>query len=143
MPLVGVFGIGNDAVNTAVLLVLLFLAALWLVLPAWTYTDAGRRIGDTLLVWTATAASLLFPFIGTIIYVILRPPEYIDDVRGRELETAAAQARLHQLEQDACPYCGFEVEKAFRRCASCLRRLKEPCTTCRKPLDPRWKICPY
>jgi hypothetical protein len=35
------------------------------------------------------------------------------------------------------------IEKTFLRCPSCLRRLKEPCTVCGKPLDPRWKICPY
>jgi predicted amidophosphoribosyltransferase len=43
----------------------------------------------------------------------------------------------------ACPYCDFDIEKSFLRCPSCLRRLKEPCGTCGKPLDPRWKICPY
>jgi hypothetical protein len=42
-----------------------------------------------------------------------------------------------------CPYCDFEIEKTFLRCPSCLRRLKEPCGTCGRPLDPRWKICPY
>jgi hypothetical protein len=137
------FGIENDGVNTAVGIVLLFLVALWLALVAWTYTDARRRVEDPLLVGTASVASLIFPFIGTVIYMIVRPPEYLDDVRERELEIAAAEARLHQLEQHACPYCGFEVEKAFLRCPSCLRRLKEPCSTCGKPLDPRWKICPY
>jgi hypothetical protein len=35
------------------------------------------------------------------------------------------------------------VDKDFLRCPSCLRRLKEPCTICGKPLDPRWKLCPY
>jgi hypothetical protein len=93
-------------------------------------------------VGSATIASL-FPFIGTIVYTIVRPPEYLEDVRERELEIAAAEARLASVEQLACPYCGFEVEKTFLRCPSCLRRLKEPCTVCRKPLDPRWKICPY
>ena len=39
--------------------------------------------------------------------------------------------------------CDFEIEKTFLRCPSCLRRLKEPCNTCGRPLDPRWKICPY
>ena len=42
-----------------------------------------------------------------------------------------------------CPHCDFEIEKTFLRCPSCLRKLKEPCTTCGRPLDPRWKICPY
>ena len=95
-----------------------------------------------MLVACATAASL-FPFVGTIVYLIVRPPEYLDDVRERELEIAAAEARLASIEHQHCPYCGFEIEKTFLRCPSCLRRLKEPCTDCGKPLDPRWKICPY
>ncbi|HEY6780944.1 MAG TPA: zinc ribbon domain-containing protein, partial [Thermoleophilaceae bacterium] len=41
------------------------------------------------------------------------------------------------------PYCDYEVERSFLRCPNCMRRLKEPCATCGKPLDPRWKICPY
>jgi hypothetical protein len=137
-----VFGIENDGLNLAVNLLLLFLVVIWLALVYWTYADARRRIGDPLLVACATAASL-FPFVGTVIYLIVRPPEYLDDVRERELEIAAAEARLANTEHLACQYCGFEVEKAFLRCPSCLRRLKEPCTVCGKPLDPHWKICPY
>ena len=48
-----------------------------------------------MLVGCATAASF-FPFVGTIIYMVLRPPEYLEDVRERELETQAAEARLRQ-----------------------------------------------
>jgi hypothetical protein len=137
-----VFGIENDGLNLAANLLLLFLVVLWLALVFWTYSDARRRIADPMLVGCATAASL-FPFIGTVVYVIVRPPEFLEDVRERELEIAAAEARLATIEQLSCPYCGFDVEKAFLRCPSCLRRLKEPCTVCGKPLDPRWKICPY
>jgi predicted amidophosphoribosyltransferase len=89
------------------------------------------------------AAAALFPFIGTIVYMIVRPPEYIEDRHERELEIAAAEARLHDIQGMGCPHCGFEIESTFLRCPSCLRRLKEPCTVCGKPLDPRWKICPY
>jgi hypothetical protein len=42
-----------------------------------------------------------------------------------------------------CPYCDYEVEKDFLRCPNCMRKLKDPCTTCGKPLDPMWKICPF
>jgi hypothetical protein len=138
---IAIFGIHNDALNRVVSLVLLFLVVIWLALVYWTYADARRRIADPMLVGCATAASL-FPFLGTIIYMIVRPPEYLEDARERELEIAAAEARLAQLEQ-GCPYCGFKVERTFLRCPSCLRRLKEPCQTCGKPLDPLWKICPY
>jgi hypothetical protein len=142
MSALAVFGIENDGLNLAVNLLLLFLVVIWLALVYWTFADARRRIADPMLVGCATAASL-FPFVGTIIYLIVRPPEYLEDVRERDLEIAAAQARLESLEHVHCQYCGFEVEKAFLRCPSCLRRLKEPCNVCGKPLDPRWKICPY
>jgi double zinc ribbon protein len=139
--LLAVFGIHNSTLNKVVSLIILFLVVIWLALIYWTYSDAKRRIADPMLVGCATLCSF-FPFLGTIIYTIVRPPEYLDDARERELEIAAAEARLAQLDQ-GCPYCGFRVEKSFLRCPSCLRRLKEPCQTCGKPLDPLWKICPY
>jgi hypothetical protein len=142
MGALAIFGIENDGLNLAVNLLILFLVVIWLALVYWTYADARRRIADPLLVACATAASL-FPFVGTVVYLIVRPPEYLDDVRERELEIAAAEARLSSMQDLSCQYCGFEVEKSFLRCPSCLRRLKEPCNTCGKPLDPRWKICPY
>jgi len=141
MGLLAIFGIHNDALNRVVSLLILFLVVIWLALIYWTYSDAKRRIGDPMLVGCATLCSL-FPFLGTIVYLIVRPPEYLEDARERELEIAAAEARLAELEQ-GCPYCGFRVEETFLRCPSCLRRLKEPCQTCGKPLDPLWKICPY
>jgi hypothetical protein len=142
MGSVAVFGINNDGLELAVNLLILVLFVIWLALIYWTFADARRRIADPLLVGCATAASL-FPFVGTIVYLIVRPPEFLEDVRERELEIAAAEARLATLEHHHCPYCGFDVDKDFLRCPSCLRRLKEPCAVCAKPLDPRWKICPY
>ena len=143
MTPIAIFGISNDGLNLAVKLVVLFLVAIWAALVFWTYADARRRIEDPMLIGCAAAASLFFPFIGTIVYAIVRPPEYLEDVRERELEMAAAEARLHQVDGLHCPHCDFEIEKSFLRCPSCLRRLKEPCGTCGRPLDPRWKICPY
>src|SRR4051794_3286857 len=143
MGLFAIFGITNDGLNLAVKLLLLFLAAIWLALVFWTFADARRRVEDPLLVACATVASLVFPFLGTVVYAIVRPPEFLADVHERELEIAAAEARLHQVEGMHCPHCDFEIEKSFLRCPSCLRRLKEPCNTCGRPLDPRWKICPY
>jgi Double zinc ribbon len=142
MGSVAVFGIDNDGLNLAVNLLILVLFVIWLALIYWTFADARRRIADPLLVGCATAASL-FPFVGTIVYLIVRPPEFLEDVRERELEIAAAEARLASFEHQHCPYCGFDVEKDFLRCPSCLRRLREPCAVCSKPLDPRWKLCPY
>ncbi len=137
-----VFGISNSGVNLAIDLLILFLVVLWIALVAWTYLDAKRRIADPVLIWTGTAASL-FPFAGTRVYMILRPPEYLDDVRERELEMQAAEARLAELGYHLCPHCDQEVEKDFLRCPNCMRKLKDPCQVCGRPLDPGWKICPF
>src|SRR3954464_14811095 len=98
MSLLAVFGIENDGLNLAVNLLLLFLVVLWLALVFWTYMDARRRIADPMLVAWAAAAPLS-PCIGTIGYIIVRPPGYREDVRERELEIAAAEARLSSIEQ--------------------------------------------
>jgi Double zinc ribbon len=142
MPPFAYFGIESSGLNLAVDLLIVFVVVTYLSLIYWTYMDARRRIVDQMLVGCATAASL-FPFVGTIVYVILRPPEYLEDVRERELEMQAAAARLHDLDSSLCPHCDYRIERDFIRCPSCLRKLKERCVSCQRPLDQAWAICPY
>src|SRR6202030_3173199 len=142
MPPLAYFGIESSGLNLVVDLLILFVVVLYLSLIYWTYTDARRRILDPRLVGCSTAASL-FPFVGTMVYMILRPPEYLEDVRERELEMHAAEARLHQIDQSLCPHCDYRIERDFVRCPSCLRKLKERCVNCSRPLDQAWTICPY
>ena len=134
--------IKNEALQTAANVALLVLAVLYLALIFWTFADARRRIDDPLLVACATLASF-FPFIGTIVYLIVRPPEFLDDVRLRELEMTAAEARLASLDYSLCPHCDYEVQADYLRCPSCMRKLKERCYSCSKPIDPAWRICPF
>jgi hypothetical protein len=141
LPL-GVFGIDNDALNTAVNVLILVLVVVWLALVFWTFADARRRIDDPMLVACATLAAL-FPFVGTIVYAIVRPPEYLDDVRLRELEMQAAEARLVSLDYQLCPHCEYEIKSDYLRCPSCQRRPKERCYSCGKAVDPEWRLCPY
>jgi RNA polymerase subunit RPABC4/transcription elongation factor Spt4 len=138
----GYFGISNSGVNLAINLLALFLAIVWLSLLYWTFSDARRRIADPVLVLCATACSL-FPFVGTIVYMIVRPPEYLEDVRERELEMQASEARLAQMSYLACQSCGREVEKDFLICPSCHSRLREACSSCQRPLEMMWSVCPY
>src|ERR671935_131585 len=91
MLLIGLFGIDNEGLDTAIKLLILVLVVVWLALVYYTFADARRRIADPMLVFCATAAAL-FPFVGTVVYMIVRPPEYLDDVRERELEMQAATA---------------------------------------------------
>lgn len=142
MQPLAIFGINSSGVSLAIELCLLVLGVLYVSLLYWTLVDARRRIDDPLLIACSVAASL-FPFVGTLVYMILRPPEYLVDMHERELEMRAAEARLAELGYELCRHCGHSVERDFLRCPSCLQRLKEPCASCRRPLDPSWSICPY
>jgi len=137
-----IFGIENDGVNLAINLLILFLVVVYLALIAYTYLDARRRLEDPVLVGCATVASL-FPFVGVIVYSILRPPEFLEDRRERELEIRASELRVRQLEENSCPNCEHPVERTYLRCPNCRARIKDPCESCGKPVDPRWSLCPY
>ena len=137
-----IFGITNSGLNLAATLVLLLLIVLWLALIVYTFLDARRRISDPFLVGCATIASF-FPYIGTAVYTIVRPPEFLEDAHERDLEIKAAELRVRQLRESSCPNCEYPIEKNYLRCPNCQRRLKDPCPTCGEPVDPRWGLCPF
>jgi RNA polymerase subunit RPABC4/transcription elongation factor Spt4 len=123
--------------NLAILLVIV----IWVATIYWVYKDARRRIGDSLLVWVSTALGVL-PFIGPLIYMLFRPPEYLEDVRERELEIRAMEERLG-VRDVRCPVCRAHIEEEFLICPVCTTRLRQACTACGKPLEAAWQVCPY
>jgi predicted Zn-ribbon and HTH transcriptional regulator len=140
--LLAIFGINNTALSLAATFAILSLVAIWIALIVFTFIDARRRISDPFLVGCATAASF-FPFVGTIVYTILRPAEFLDDVRERETEMKSAETELRHLEANSCHKCGFPTHADFVRCPACRSRLKEPCPSCDRPVGLKWKVCPY
>jgi hypothetical protein len=137
-----IFGISNSGLNLAATLFVLMIVVVWLALIVYTYFDAKRRIEDPFLVACATIGSF-FPYIGTAVYAIVRPPEFIEDAHERELEIRAAELKVRQLTEASCPNCEYPAEKNYLRCPKCQQRLKDPCPSCAKPVDPRWSLCPY
>jgi hypothetical protein len=118
------------------------LVALWLALVFWTYKDARRRITDPLMIGVAVLTSLLFPYVGTLFYIILRPPEYLEDVLERELEIKARELEVSGA-ASRCPACRAPVRDDFLVCPKCRWQLKTACRKCARPLDPTWQVCPY
>jgi len=139
---IATFGISNNGLNLVVNLLILMLVVVWLALIVFTYLDARRRIKDPFLIGCATLASFV-PYLGTAVYAIVRPPEFLEDAHERELEIKAAELRVRELTEHSCPGCGFPVEHDFLRCPECQRRLKQPCPSCHRPVDPGWALCPY
>ena len=85
----------------------------------------------------------LFPFVGTVIYTILRPPEFLEDQRERELEMQASELRMRQLDEQSCPRCEHPDRAQLAALPRVPHRLKDPCYSCSQPVDPRWAVCPY
>src|ERR1700730_10713056 len=71
-----------------------FAVVLWLATVFFVFKDARRRDAYPVLIAVGVPTGLVLPFAGVLIYVILRPPEYLDDVRERVLEIRAMERRL-------------------------------------------------
>ena len=123
-------------------LALFFLVVFWLATAFWVYKDARRRIEDPWLVAMAAVLGLVPPFLGTLIYMLFRPPEYLEDVRERELEIKAMEERLARRELH-CPVCRAEVDAGFLVCPVCTTKLKQACDSCKSPLEALWQVCPF
>jgi hypothetical protein len=74
-----------------------FVVLLWIALAYWTYQDARRRIEAPGVIAACVALSVVIPFLGSVIYLIVRPPEYLDEARERELELLALEQRLGEI----------------------------------------------
>jgi hypothetical protein len=116
-------------------------AVFWLASAYWTYNDARRRIEDPWLVGLASILGLV-PYLGPLVYMLFRPPEYLEDVRERELEIKAMEDRLSRRDL-VCPVCRTEVDSSFLVCPICTTKLRQACVNCRAPLEALWQVCPY
>jgi len=123
-------------------LLFFFLIAFWLAVGYWVYKDAKRRIEDPVLIATAVAIGLIIPYIGALVYMLFRPPEYLEDVRERELEIKAMEKRLGGRDLH-CPVCRADVEEEFLICPVCTTKLRQACVSCNRPLEALWQVCPY
>ena len=65
----------------------IFGVLVWFALIWWTRADARRRLRNQNLIGASTALAFV-PFAGTIMYMILRPPEYLEDAYEREISIA-------------------------------------------------------
>src|SRR4029079_13767439 len=81
-------------------------------------------------------------FLGPLIYMLFRPPEYLEDVRERELELKMIERGLEGREL-ACWVCNAHVEPEILVCPVSKTRLRQELTNCGKPLEPAWQVCPY
>lgn len=155
--------IGSAAFKTASLVIGIFSVLFALALLYWLYRDSSER-GMLAGVWTGlvTAFAVAGGILGLtinkygaapagmavftvvvfciLIYLIIRPSEYKEDVDEREVGMDLIEA---ELDVKACPKCRAGIEPDFLVCPECLTPLRTPCTYCGRHIKTGWKVCPY
>ncbi|MBA2755354.1 MAG: zinc ribbon domain-containing protein [Chloroflexia bacterium] len=118
-----------------------YVAVLWFASIVWTFRDIEARSRNVITQVASTLLSVLFPFIGIPLYMILRPKDTLDGSYQRSLEEEYLLQDLEEL--PLCPTCQRFVEDDFVLCPHCHGTLREPCLSCARLVDLRWSLCPY
>ena len=117
------------------------LAAFWLSLVVWAVRDMRSRSRDPFASLLAGLTVLLLPFVGILIYWVLRPPQTLTEVYERALEE---EALLQEIEErPSCPGCSRAVQKGWILCPHCHTRLRKQCPDCNELMELQWNLCPF
>ena len=103
-----------------------FIVALYILSVIYTFIDAKRRGADPFWIWGIVS---LIPFVGLLVYVVLRPMSYLADREEQMLDMALREHQLNEYGSCPNPVCNTQVRNV--------------CPSCHRPLDANWKVCPY
>jgi RNA polymerase subunit RPABC4/transcription elongation factor Spt4 len=118
-----------------------FLFAFWIAMGIWAFNDIRSRTRDWLVITLAVALVLIFPLIGLILYMMIRPKATLAEVYDRALEE---EALLRELEETmTCHQCGAPVNEAWVYCPNCHSQLQHSCPSCGKLARNEWEICVF
>ncbi len=118
-----------------------FLLAFWLAMIIWTWRDIRARSRDIFAALLAIVLVAVFPVVGLLLYMLLRPKETLAESYDRALEEEALLRNIE--EQLVCPNCQRVVEDDWRFCAYCHTQIKKECQDCGRLLELGWSLCPY
>lgn len=118
-----------------------FLFAFWIAMGIWAFNDIRSRTRDWLVIALAVALVLIFPLIGLILYMMIRPKATLAEVYDRALEE---EALLRELEETmTCHQCGVPVNETWVYCPNCHGQLQHSCPNCGKLVRNEWEICVF
>ena len=116
-----------------------FLFAFWVAMGIWTFNDIRSRTRDWLAIGLASLLVLVFPLVGLVLYMMIRPRETLADVFDRALEE---ESLLRELESTlSCYRCGLPVQDNWNFCSNCHSQLRYACSNCGKAMRHEWDIC--
>ena len=116
-----------------------FLFAFWIAMGIWTFNDIRSRSRDWLAILLACTLVLIFPVVGLILYMMIRPKDSLADVYDRALEE---EALLRELEGTlTCHSCGVPVKENWVYCPNCHTQQQHSCPNCANLVRNDWEIC--
>jgi len=118
-----------------------FIASFWLSLLVWTYRDIRSRVKDPLVRILAVMVVAVLFLPGIVVYLILRPPQTMEEEYQHMLEEEALLQAIE--ERSACPGCGRHTAEDWIVCPNCHTKLMKNCHACDRLLKLPWSLCPY
>lgn len=121
-----------------------YVAALYVAIAFFVWRDARRRSDSVLFQLFALVLGFVPPFLGTLVYLMVRPPTTLDEERQLALEEQAIlEADRDEIALRPCPSCGREIEADFIVCPHCRTQFARRCRSCDRVLRLGWPVCPY
>lgn len=136
-----------DSTSVLAMVVIAFVGyavALWVATAYFVWRDARRRSTSLLFGLFALIIGFLPPFLGPLIYLVVRPPRTLDEERALALE----EQTLLEIDRDpvpmrSCPSCGRQIEAEYILCPYCRTQFARRCRSCDRLLRLGWSVCPY
>lgn len=118
-----------------------FFFAFWIAMGIWTFNDIRSRSRDWLAILLACLLVLIFPVVGLVLYLMIRPKHTLAEVYDRALEE---EALLREIEETlACVTCGIPVKENWVYCPNCHHQLQHSCPNCKNLVRNEWEICVF
>ncbi|MGP8161528.1 MAG: zinc ribbon domain-containing protein [Candidatus Dormibacteria bacterium] len=135
---------GSTLLYLGIALIALYVALLLVALAYNVVRDARRRSASILFAIFAFLLAFIPPFLGALIYLVIRPPRTLDEERAATLEQQIlAEPATGGPETRPCPTCGRDIEEEFVICPYCRTQFARRCAVCERRLRLGWPVCPY
>ncbi|HEY8674719.1 MAG TPA: zinc ribbon domain-containing protein [Candidatus Dormibacteraeota bacterium] len=140
----GVLGDTVSLLVVGVVALLGYMAVLWVATAFFVWRDARRRSSSPPFQLFALLLGFVPPFLGALVYLVIRPPRTLDEERAFALE----EQTMLDIDNDTvalrpCPSCGREIEPEFIVCPHCRTQFARRCHGCDRVLRLGWAVCPY
>jgi RNA polymerase subunit RPABC4/transcription elongation factor Spt4 len=123
---------------------LTYVGVLWVAVAYTVVRDARRRSPSYAFLALAAVLAFIPPFLGALIYLVVRPPRTLEEERALALEEQALLEPVgDEVETRPCPNCGRDIESDFVICPYCRTQFARRCRSCDRTLRLGWPVCPY